>query len=147
MVTCFCLWFEQRFTWIWHVFLFGNSRINVTTSHLEITPNLLISLIFLGFPKRAKIIDKSCDTKFRNISSSNVPNLFHRKFRCVIFSLFEIWINFLNISLKMNMWPTKRSKLFFFAISINSSASERLVLIGFSTNTCFFDNNAFLTSL
>ena len=147
MVTCFCLWFEHRFTWIWHFLLLGKSRINVTISHLEMNPNALTNLIFLGFPKRVKIIDKSCDTKFRNISSSNVPNLFHTKFTCVIFSLFEIWIIFFNISLKMNMWPTKRSRLFFFAIFINSSALERVELRGFSTKTCFFASNAFLTKL
>ena len=57
----------------------------------------LTNLIFLGFPKRVKMIDKSCDTKFRNISSSNVPNLFHTKFTYTIFSLFEISIIFFSL--------------------------------------------------
>jgi len=38
-------------------------------SHLELNPNALTNLIFLGFPKRVKIIDKS----FSNLEITSNP--------------------------------------------------------------------------
>ena len=47
--------------------------------------------------------------------------------------------NFLNISLKMNMCPTKRSKLFFFAISRRVVISLRsFIKLIYATNSSAF---------
>ena len=106
-------------------------------------PNEEISFIFFGFPNNFKTIDISCDKRFRNMSSSNVPNFVHWKYVKWIFSFLEIWISLLRISLNMKICPTKSSRLFLFAILISSLASDTLVHRGFSTKTCFFAKRAF----
>ena len=119
------------------------SRFNITRSLFETNPTEEISFDFFGFPNSFMKIDMSCDKRLRKISSSNVPNLFHWKYRNWIVSFLEIWINFLKISLNRKTWPTKRSRLFCFAILISSLASRISVHNGFSTKTCFLARSAF----
>ena len=60
---------------------------------------LLTSLIFFGIPNNSKFKERSWDSRFSNISSSNVPSFLHSKFAYLIDSVLCNSLIFLKISL------------------------------------------------